>query len=117
MEPVLTTPQQLIEQLTDSPETLQFADVIAVIDSHYRYTPGAFINGEQHNPAGTNEGSCKVLAFARLHGLNQQQTLALFAQYYRDDVLANPDGTDHGNIRNFMKTGWDGVQFEQPVLS
>ena len=26
-------------------------------------------------------------------------------------VLKSPDGTDHGNIRNFMKTGWDGVSF------
>ena len=23
----------------------------------------------------------------------------------------NPDGSDHGNIRNFMKSGWKGVSF------
>ena len=27
--------------------------------------------------------------------------------YYRD-VLATPDGDDHPNIRNFMKSGWEG---------
>ncbi|MGH1359204.1 MAG: HopJ type III effector protein [Burkholderiaceae bacterium] len=112
----MTSPQELITSLNQSPETLQFADVIAVIDGHYEYTPSAFSNGELSNAAGTNEGSCKVLYFAQLHGLDQQQTLALFAQYYRDDVLKNPDGTDHGNIRNFMKTGWPGVRFEQTVL-
>jgi hypothetical protein len=31
-------------------------------------------------------------------------------------VLKNPDGTDHQNIRNFMKHGWDGVRFEGEPL-
>ena len=39
----------------------------------------------------------------------QQQ---LWGQYYRD-VLATPDKDDHQNIRNFMKYGWDGVDFSQ----
>ncbi|MFK7815738.1 MAG: HopJ type III effector protein, partial [Gammaproteobacteria bacterium] len=36
--------------------------------------------------------------------------------YYRDDVLQNPEGDNHQNIRNFMKTGWGGITFENDVL-
>jgi hypothetical protein len=43
--------------------------------------------------------------------------LACFGTYYRDDVLANPEGSDHGNIRNFMKTGWAGVSLPEGVLT
>ncbi|WP_188863865.1 HopJ type III effector protein, partial [Aliivibrio fischeri] len=43
-------------------------------------------------------------------------TLACFGQYYRHDVLENPQGDDHQNIRNFMVTGWAGVQFKTQAL-
>jgi HopJ type III effector protein. len=42
--------------------------------------------------------------------------LALFGEFYRD-VLATPEGDDHQNIRNFMKTGWAGVQFNTTPLT
>lgn len=109
------TPHTLIAQLNTAPETLVFADVIATIDAHYQYTPQAFSNGELENAAGTNEGSCKVFSFAQLHGLNESQTLACFAEHYRS-VLATPEGSDHGNIRNFMRSGWSGVSFAAAVL-
>lgn len=87
---------------------LTFKDVIAFIDGHYHYTPIEFRNGEVVNPAGTNEGSAKVFSLAKLHGLNQTDTLSLFAEHYAS-VLATPDGNDHANIRNFMYYGWQGV--------
>jgi len=31
-------------------------------------------------------------------------------------VLGNPQGTDHQNIRNFMKIGWIGIAFEGDAL-
>ena len=40
--------------------------------------------------------------------------LQLWGQYYRE-VLADPDGDSHQNIRNFMKYGWDGVPFENGI--
>ena len=40
----------------------------------------------------------------------ERDTLRCFGQYY-EDVVATPDGDDHGNIRNFMKCGWKGVSF------
>lgn len=95
---------------------VSFKDVIAFIDSNYHYTPVAFQNGEISNPAGTNEGSAKVFSFAKLHGLNQLDTLALFAEHYQA-VLANPNGTDHANIRNFMHYGWQGFGMSTLALS
>ncbi len=91
-----------------------------VIDEHYLFTPTAFENGKGVdtviNPAGTNSGSCKIFAFARLHGLTQQQTLQLFGDYYHIDVLKNPDDSSHANIRNFMKYGWEGIQMpDNPI--
>ena len=109
------TPSALIAQLSTNPEALIFSDVIATIDAHYDYTPQAFRNGEATNAAGTNEGSCKVFSFAQLNDLEQAQTLACFAEHYRG-VLATPEGDDHGNIRNFIKTGWAGVSFDGVAL-
>ena len=38
----------------------------------------------------------------------------LWGQYYRD-VLANPNMSDHQNIRNFFKYGWEGVDFSNGI--
>ncbi|MDO6462391.1 HopJ type III effector protein [Granulosicoccaceae sp. 1_MG-2023] len=111
------TTTELLQTLASAPQTIEFDHVMQLIGEHYQYTPTAFKNGTLHNAAGQNEGSCKVFAFARLHNLNKEQTLALFGRYYRDDVLGNPDGQDHGNIRNFMQHGWDGIEFEGEALS
>ena len=107
---------EFLRRLNDAPDSVAFADTIAVIDTLYDFTPTTFRNGEQLNEAGQNNGSCKLFSFARLYGLTQPQTLACFGDYYRKDVLGNPDGTDHQNIRNFMKSGWEGVRFEGEAL-
>jgi hypothetical protein len=100
---------------------VSFNDSIAVISENYHYQPTEFSNGldEQTilNAAGANEGSCKIFAFALLHQLDEQQTLNLFGDYYRVDVLGNPSGNDHQNIRNFMRYGWQGIHFKSSALS
>ena len=101
-----------LNRLETTPETIEFPDVIALINSLYTYIPTGFRNHEIYNEAGQNTGSCKLFAFARLHELNQQQTLALFGSYYRANVLRTPDGNSHPNIRQFMKTGWDEIEFD-----
>ncbi|WP_294206933.1 HopJ type III effector protein [uncultured Chryseobacterium sp.] len=106
----------LPEQLKNAPETIQFTEVIAYIDEHYDFTPSKFTNGNTVNEAGQNNGSCKVFSFARLNGLSKEETLHLFGEFYREDVLKNPEGTDHQNIRNFMEYGWDGIAFEGKAL-
>ncbi len=105
-----------LKLLANTPETIEFNDTMAVIESLYEFTPTRFTNGELINEAGENSGSCKLFAFAKLHGLTEAQTLACFGAYYREDVLKNPANKDHQNIRNFMQTGLDGIQFDRDAL-
>ena len=106
----------ILEQLEKSPEKIIFKDVIAYIDENYDFAPTKFTNGNTINEANQNNGSCKVFSFAQLKNLSKEQTLWLFGEFYREDVLNNPDGTDHQNIRNFMKFGWDGISFDGEAL-
>ncbi len=112
---------QLLDKIYNHPEQVSFDEVIECINDNYDYTATQFSNGlGDHvliNEAGSNEGSCKIFAFGLLNDLNEAQTLACFGKYYRQDVLANLGGKDHGNIRNFMKFGWSGISFEQPALT
>jgi hypothetical protein len=102
-------------------EAISFHETIIVVTENYHYQPTEFSNGLDDdtlvNPAGTNEGSCKIFAFAKLHHLSKEQTLNLFGDYYRTDVLQHPEGTSHQNIRNFMKYGWDSILFKGEALS
>ncbi len=109
--------KELLTQLRTSPESIEFDQVMTTIANHYDYTPTRFDNGEVVNEAGSNEGSCKLFAFAKLNGLSEVETLALFGKYYRDDVMGNPAGDDHGNIRNFILDGWLGIQFYGEALT
>jgi hypothetical protein len=108
--------QAFLDRLNNEPESIQFDDSMAVIEANYHFTPTPFRNGETLNEAGQNNGSCKILAFGQLNGLSVDQTLACFGQFYREDVLGNPNGDDHQNIRNFMQTGWDEVSFHGSAL-
>jgi hypothetical protein len=109
-----------LEKITTS-ITVSFTETIAVITENYHYQATEFSNGlKEHtliNKAGTNEGSCKIFAFAKIHQLDKQHTLNLFGDYYRLDVLNNPQGTDHQNIRNFMTYGWEGICFKGEALT
>ncbi len=106
-----------LQQLKSNPLAIEFAQTIATIDANYDFTPTAFTNGETANEANQNNGSCKIFAFAELNELTPQETLACFGAFYRDDVLGNPQGDDHANIRNFIQFGWDGVKFEGQALA
>ena len=103
-------------KLDNAPETVEFTETIEVIDQYYLYTKTAFQNGMVSNAAGENEGSCKILAFGLLNQLSIDATLHCFGHYYRDEVLNDPDGDSHQNIRQFMQQGWQGVNFEQAAL-
>jgi hypothetical protein len=94
---------------------LPFSEIIGFIESKYRVQPTGFQNGAQYNPPTQNQGSAKVLYFAQLQGLSEEDTLLLFAEHYRS-VLDTPEGTDHQNIRQFQQEGWNGVRFEGVVL-
>ncbi|QBO58542.1 HopJ type III effector protein [Chryseobacterium salivictor] len=106
----------LLEHIKNTPETIGFKEVIAYIDEHYNFTPTQFKNGNTINEGNQNNGSCKVFSFAKLNDLSKEETLSLFGDFYRNDVLENPEGTDHQNIRNFMEFGWEGISFEGEAL-
>ena len=111
------TVRQLLDVIKTSPEFVEFTQVMETIDEFYHYKPTRFKNGNSLvNDAGTNEGSCKVFAFAQLHQLTVSETLACFGHYYRIDVLQKPNGDDHKNIRSFMINGWGGLSFESAPL-
>jgi hypothetical protein len=110
-------PDSFLRRMSDAPDSIAFNDTMSVIDALYDFTPTSFRNGALLNDAGQNNGSCKLFSFARLRNLSQQQTLYCFGAYYRKDVLGNPDGADHQNIRNFMKTGWAGIVFDGEALT
>ncbi len=105
-----------LKKLADAPESIMFDDTMNLINTTYEFTPAAFTNGAMRNEAGQNSGSCKLFAFALLNHLSEQQTLACFGAYYREDVLKNPDGSDHQNIRNFIQSGWAAVKFDAMPL-
>jgi len=115
----MTTPmntEQFLKQLSAAPESINFEDTMACIDENYHFTETAFQNAILHNAAGENNGSCKIFSFAKQHQLSEQNTLHCFGDYYRKDVLENPNAENHQNIRNFILHGWEGIRFEDIAL-
>ncbi|MGH2666163.1 HopJ type III effector protein [Flavobacterium sp.] len=106
-----------LEKLKTAPKSITFAETITLIEENYSFTPTGFQNGTQYNAAGENSGSCKIFAFAYLQSLSQAETLACFGAYYFEEVLNEPNGTNHQNIRNFIATGWNGILFEEEALT
>ena len=110
------TINSFLEKLKQTPTAITFSETIAVIEENYTFIPTEFQNGTQHNATNENSGSCKLFAFTQLQNLSQAETLACFGAYYFEEVLKDPNGTNHQNIRNFINTGWNGIQFEGEAL-
>jgi hypothetical protein len=108
------TLDELLVIIDTQDDKLEFSEVI---DTDYDFTPASFRNGGLINQAGENSGSCKIFAFAQLHGFTQSQTLQCFGDYYRVDVLRHPENDNHSNIRQFIKTGWAGIHFDNLPLA
>jgi len=115
------TIDEFISNLENKPGKITFSDTMTLIDRYFHYIPSHFTNGisdEQIiNEAGNNAGSCKIFSLGNLLQLNEMQTLHCFGDYYRIDVLQNPNGKDHANIRNFMQHGWSHIFFDSIALS
>ncbi len=107
---------EFIEKLKTTPDDIKFQDTMNIIEDNYTFEPTRFTNGDQENKAGENSGSCKLFSFAKLNDLDTEETLHCFGQYYKD-VLETPNGNDHQNIRNFMKTGWSGISFSKQAIT
>lgn len=107
---------EFLEKIKSQPQEIVFSDLLELIEKNYNFTETAFNNGPHLNLAGQNSGSCKIFSFAKLHHLNTQQTLSCFGDYYREDVLKHPQAKDHQNIRQFMISGWAGIDFSSQAL-
>ncbi|PQV49697.1 HopJ type III effector protein [Jejuia pallidilutea] len=105
-----------ITKLKNTPEQVEFSETMNIVDQNYEFTPTAFKNGTLENAKGENSGSCKLFAFAKAQGFSKEETLACFGAFYFEDVLKNPKGDGHQNIRNFIKTGFEGLSFEDEPL-
>lgn len=103
-------------KLKNTPTAIAFSDTMSVIEKHYNFTPTSFSNGNLENKIGENSGSCKLFALAQKQTLNKIETLSCFGAYYFDEVLKDPNGSGHQNIRNFMKTGFEGLTFHGEAL-
>ena len=106
-----------LQKLKNNPSSISFKDTMGVIEDNYNFVPVRFINGKLVNEEGQNSGSCKIFSFAKRYALNEKETLDCFGDYYRIDVLQNPKGEDHQNIRNFIQNGWEAISFEKEALS
>ncbi|OEK09651.1 type III effector [Flavivirga aquatica] len=104
-------------KLKNNPKDIDFSETMSTIEANYEFTPTAFTNGTLINGVGENSGSCKLFAFAKVQGFTKDETLACFGKFYFDDVLNNPNGAGHQNIRNFMNTGFDGLAFDGEPLT
>ena len=107
---------EFIDKVKSTPESLEFNVLMALIEDQYSFTPTEFSNGDLVNKVDQNQGSCKLFSFAQLNELSEEETLACFGVFYREDVLQNPDADNHQNIRNFMQSGWNGIKFSSEAL-
>ncbi|PCM43708.1 HopJ type III effector protein [Marinobacter sp. ANT_B65] len=92
-----------------------FDDTLELIRHYFDFQPTGFHNGPLFNSADENTGSCQVFGIAQYCNLNEADTLKLFAQHYQQ-VLDTPTEDSHGNIRQFISTGWSGIHFENVPL-
>ena len=60
------------------------------------------------NKPNENTGSAKIFSFGLMTKMDEKATLSMFGEVYRN---LDPKGSDHVNIRNFMKYGWSKVAF------
>ena len=103
-------------KLKTTPTAITFKETMQVIENYYTFNPTAFKNGDIINNAGENNGSCKLFAFAMHQELTKEATLFSFGEHYQS-VLDDKNGTSHQNIRNFMKTSFKGLSFENEALT
>ena len=79
------------------------------------------------NTSGNISGKCgtmkkgkattRCLPKKKAQSLTKEEALACFGAFYFEEVLNDPTGTGHQNIRNFMNHGFDGLAINGTALS
>lgn len=101
-------PTKAFAEKVKSGAQVTFKETIALIDEYFVYFEVPFSCGDLKSKPNENTGSAKIFSFALLTQMDEKATLGLFGEIARD---LSPSGTDHANIRNFIKSGWRGVTF------
>ena len=109
--------ENFLTKLKTQQKDIEFSESMSVIEENYNFTPTSFTNGILKNEKGENSGSCKLFAFAIQQNLSKEEALACFGSYYFKEVLIDAAGNGHQNIRNFMKTGFEGLEFSESPLT
>ena len=91
---------EFLEKLSTDANKVEFEESIRLIEELFEVIPCEFSIGNHSNAKGSNLGSLKILAFSIKYNLSTDQTLNMFGKYYREDVINNPNGNDHQNIRH-----------------
>lgn len=99
------------DKIKGGKDKVTLKETLAFIDEHYLYFEVPFKNGPLYSKPNENVGSAKIFSFALMTRMSEAQALSMFGEVY-DAVKATPAGTDHPNIRQFMKTGLKEVLFE-----
>ena len=97
------------EQVAAGTLTPSFGETIAMIDNHFVYFAVPMKVSDLISAPNVNVGSSKIFSFGLMTRMDEKSTLKLFGEIYSN---LDPNGTDHPNIRNFMRDGWGGVSFE-----
>jgi hypothetical protein len=101
--------RQFAEDIKSGKKEVSLQESVAFIDQHYDYFAVPFTVGDIENKANENTNIAKILSFALMTKMDEDQTLRLFGEVYRN---LSPNGNDHLNIRNFKKYGWNRVIFK-----
>lgn len=112
---ISVTIQEFKTKLKINPSEIRFSETMRIIEENYDFTPIAFTNGNIKNNLRENSGSCKLFSFAIHQQLTKEETLLCFGEHF-NNVLKDPNGTSHQNIRSFLQTGFNGVSFEHAPL-
>ena len=60
------TTTEYLEKLNINPESIEFSEIMDLIEKEYDFQPTAFVNGDCQNSDSENQGSCKILSFAQM---------------------------------------------------
>ncbi len=77
---------------------------VTSILSVWNLIPQGFVVGSQANKPEENESTLVILGFSLMHKLPLEKILPMFAEAY-EEVLADPDGDSHLNIRALISFG------------
>mmetsp|Transcript_15549 Transcript_15549/g.32047 ORF Transcript_15549/g.32047 Transcript_15549/m.32047 type:complete len:167 (+) Transcript_15549:46-546(+) len=80
-----------LQNMSMDPQGFTFSEFLSMINSVYETGMISFSNNGVYNGMGENEGTAHVLSFAAIAGINDEDTLLLWGEHYRD-VLGDGRG-------------------------